>query len=82
MPPAWYGAPAMRATNSSLRSPANTRWVWLSTKPGMTQRPAASMRVSAAAPAGSIGDDRLAVDDERRVASQPERAVAVLVGRW
>ena len=29
MPPAWYGAPAMRATNSSPRSPANTRCVWL-----------------------------------------------------
>ena len=46
MPPAEYGAPAMRATNSSPRSPANTRWVWLSTNPGITHRPAASIRSS------------------------------------
>ena len=47
MPPAAYGAPAIRAANSSARSPANTRWVWLSTKPGITQRPSASIRSSA-----------------------------------
>ena len=40
----------MRAANSSPRSPAKTRWVWLSTKPGITQRPAASMQRSAPAP--------------------------------
>ena len=51
MPPAAYGRPAMRAVNSSARSPAKTRCVWLSTKPGTTQRPAASTRPSAAAPA-------------------------------
>ena len=38
----------MRAANSSARSPANTRWVWLSTKPGITHRPAASIARSAA----------------------------------
>ena len=47
MPPAAYGAPAIRAANSALRSPANTRCVWLSTNPGITQRPAASIRSSA-----------------------------------
>jgi hypothetical protein len=36
------GIPAIRAANSSARSPAKTRWVWLSTKPGITQRPLAS----------------------------------------
>lgn len=39
MPPAAYGTSAIRAANSSPRSLANTRWVWLSTKPGKTQRP-------------------------------------------
>ena len=48
----------MRAANSSLRSPAKTRWVWLSTKPGRTHRPAASMRRSAAAPAASTATMR------------------------
>ena len=46
MPPASYGVPAMRAANSALRSPAKTRWVWLSTKPGITQRPSTSTRSS------------------------------------
>ena len=48
----------MRAVNSSARSPAKTRWVWLSTKPGMTQRPPASMRSSAAAPAAVTATTR------------------------
>ena len=39
IPPASYGRPDIRAANSSARSPANTRWLWLSTKPGSTQRP-------------------------------------------
>ena len=43
----------MRAANSSPRSPANTRWVWLSTKPGITHRPPASMAASAVTPAAS-----------------------------
>ena len=48
IPPASYGAPAIRAANSAARSPANTRWVWLSTNPGITHRPPASIRWSAA----------------------------------
>ena len=44
IPPASYGAPAIRAANSAARSPANTRWVWLSTNPGITHRPPASIR--------------------------------------
>ena len=47
MPPAAYGAPAMRAANSPERSPANTRCVWLSTNPGITHRPPTSIRSSA-----------------------------------
>ena len=38
----------MRAVNSSTRSPAKTRWVCESTKPGTTHRPAASSIESAA----------------------------------
>ena len=38
----------MRDANSDERSPANTRCVWLSTKPGSTHRPPASIRWSAA----------------------------------
>ena len=48
-PRRWYGsrrprraAPAIRAANSADRSPAKTRCVWLSTKPGITARPPAS----------------------------------------
>ncbi len=48
MPPAAYGVPAMRAANSGARSPAKTRWEWLSTNPGITARPPASTWVSAA----------------------------------
>src|SRR5882757_204172 len=38
----------MRAPNSVVRSPAKTRWVWLSTQPGTTARPSTSTRESAA----------------------------------
>ncbi|CAM5691286.1 hypothetical protein SFUMM280S_00363 [Streptomyces fumanus] len=48
MPPAWYGRPDMRALNSSVRSPAKTRWEWEFTKPGSTARPPASTRLSVA----------------------------------
>ena len=48
IPPPVYAAPASRASNSAERSPAKTRWVWLSTKPGITARPAASRCRSAA----------------------------------
>src|SRR5690606_22696513 len=40
--------PLIRAPNSRLRSPAKTMCEWLSTKPGMAHRPAASTRASAA----------------------------------
>src|SRR5215468_10184478 len=48
MPPAWYAVPAIRAANSALRSPANTRWACESTKPGRTARPPQSAISSAA----------------------------------
>src|SRR5690625_2367438 len=38
----------MRAANSSDRSPAKTRWLWLSTNPGMTALPPRSMVSSSA----------------------------------
>src|SRR6266511_3606500 len=47
MPPALYGVPAIRAANSTDRSPAKTRCAWLSTKPGSTARPPRSSRPSA-----------------------------------
>ena len=76
MPPAEYGCPAIRAANSSERSPANTRWVWLSTKPGITQRPPASMRSIGGDAAPLDRDDDAGVDDDRRVADDAERALA------
>ena len=36
----------MRCSNSAARLPAKTRWVWASTKPGVTQRFSASMMVA------------------------------------
>ena len=78
IPPASYGAPAIRAANSSARSPAKIRWVWLSTKPGITQRPPAS-RCSSRVGAGALDrDHRLVLDHERRVAHDPERPLAEL----
>ena len=47
MPPPSYGVPDIRAANSADRSPANTRWAWESTNPGITARPARSRRSSA-----------------------------------
>ena len=66
----------MRAANSSERSPANTRCVWLSTKPGITQRPAASSRSSAAAPARSIAATRSPSSTSAASRTMPERALA------
>ena len=78
IPPAAYGAPAIRAANSSPRSPANTRCVWLSTKPGMTQRPPASMRSSACAPGALDRGDAAVLDARARRRGRPERAFAEL----
>ena len=73
MPPASYGAPAMRAANSAERSPANTRWVWLSTNPGITQRPPTSIRSSAAGAApGAHGDDAIPVEHDVGVGQLPD----------
>ena len=66
----------MRAANSSARSPANTRWVWLSTNPGITQRPR-GVEPLVPGRAGTLdARDPLAVDHERRVAHEPERPLA------
>ncbi len=69
MPPAAYDSPAIRAANSWARSPAKTRWLWLSTKPGSTARPPASTTSSAAgaSAAGPTQATPVALDDERRV---------------
>ena len=48
MPPPSYGVPVIRAANSAERSPAKTRWLWESTKPGMRVRPPRSICRSAA----------------------------------
>ena len=70
----------MRAANSSPRSPANTRCVCESTKPGITQRPAASIRSSGERARLLDRDDRAVLDDQRRVADEPERALARALG--
>ena len=36
IPPAVYFSPCILARNSELRSPAKTKWLWLSTNPGIT----------------------------------------------
>jgi hypothetical protein len=58
MPPATYGWPAMRAANSSARSPAKTRCVWLSTNPGMTARPSASTTTAETSARERVGPQR------------------------
>ena len=63
--------------NSPARSPANTRWVWLSTKPGSTQRPAASIRPSAAgARPVPTAHDAVVLEHDGGVAHDPERPLA------
>ena len=42
-----YGTPVTFCSYSSARQPANGRWVWQSTKPGITARPVASITTSA-----------------------------------
>ena len=82
MPPAAYGAPAIRAANSSPRSPANTRCVCESTKPGITHRP---VRVDPLVGRGARaldGGDEAVLDHERGVADEAERALAERTRRW
>ena len=76
IPPASYGAPAIRAANSSARSPAKIRCVWLSTKPGITQRPAASYAIVGGGSGRLDRGDDAVLDHQRRVADQPELALA------
>ena len=66
----------MRAANSSARSPANTRCVWLSTKPGTTQRPAGVDPLVGGRAGRRHGHDPSVLDHDRGVANEPERAVA------
>ena len=70
----------MRASNSAARSPANTRWVWESTKPGITARPPTSVRDvrRRASTARPRPGDPAAVDDDRGVGDDPEVAVEPL----
>ena len=42
-----YGTPVTFCSYSSARQPANGRWVWQSTKAGITAPPVASMTMSA-----------------------------------
>ena len=76
IPPAAYGAPAIRAANSSARSPANTRWVWLSTNPGITQR-AGGVDALVRSGAGRFNRrHELVLAHERGVAHDAERPLA------
>ena len=70
MPPAAYDSPAIRAANSSARSPAKTRWLWLSTKPGQHRAAAGIDQLVGCGRVGRRADpgDPAALDDERRVA--------------
>ena len=67
----------MRAANSSARSPANTRWPWESTKPGISARPSASIR----SPLVALGDlrpdpgDLAGLEQDRGVAQRPQLGV-------
>ena len=61
----------MRAANSSARSPAKTRWVWLSTKPGITQRPRGVEPLVRRPHRGLDRRDALALDHQRRIATSP-----------
>ena len=59
----------------AARSPANTRWAWLSTNPGTTARPPTSTRRSAsgASDAGPTQATTPSVDDQRGVADHAQR---------
>ena len=67
----------MRAANSAERSPAKTRWAWVSTKPGTTARaldvdpPVGRGRL----PRGPHPGDAPVVDDDRGVGEGAERGV-------
>ena len=75
MPPAWYGVPAIRAANSALRSPANTRCACESTKPGSTARPPQSIRGPRRCPPGRAGPGHPAcLDDQRRAGDRHANA--------
>ena len=82
MPPAAYGVPAMRASNSSARSPPKTRCVWLSTKPGMTARPPGIDDRDRPAPGSprrslDLTAMRLALDRARAASWRAPRRIAV-----
>ena len=85
MPPPVYGSPAIRAANSAARSPAKTRWAWLSTKPGMTAPPPASSTRSAA---GALAGRRRPRRPGRPRRPAPRRAAGPApsrpraTGRW
>ena len=68
----------MRAANSAVRSPANTRWAWLSTKPGMHRAAARVDRRSGEAlrrPGTGPGPRHAAaLHQQRRIGQQPEPA--------
>ena len=81
IPPAAYGSPAIRAANSCARSPAKTRWLWLSTKPGSTARPPASTTSSAAgaSAAGPTQATRLPSTTSAASLDRAEQVVGVRV---
>ena len=71
IPPAAYFPPRIRASNSAVRSPANTRCVWLSTNPGITapagrRRSADPRRLRARRRWIADPGDAIAVDRPRR----------------
>ena len=67
----------MRAANSAERSPAKTRWAWVSTKPGTTAAPSTSIRRSAAGAsrAGPTQATRPSSTTTAASAKVPERGV-------
>ena len=81
-----YVAPSSRISNSPARCPPYTRWVWQSTRPGVTHRPprSCSSRTPVRRSAGSDAmrshpADRPALGDDRAVGDAGPRAVPSIV---
>ena len=73
-------APLIRAANSADRSPAKTRWAWLSTNPGITLRFPQSTRCLGGGRLALRPDPRdpIAVDDHRGPVVMTERRPVTL----
>ena len=81
IPPPSYGSPAIRAVNSSARSPANTRWVWRVDEPRQHARPVGVDPFVGDRPGrtdGPTASSTITTPARRRCRAAPARAP----GRW